>query len=93
MISCHLERGWYTAVCQRVILETGDTEAWHDGRRFTKRGQMTEDRGSNSMLPPLPVRVPGGFDSTPTTNTQVLFPSGIIVAGIDDWVIKLAGAA
>ena len=34
-----------------------------------------------------------GFNSTPAPNTQVLLPSGIIVLGVDDWVIKLADVA
>ena len=33
------------------------------------------------------------FDSTPAPNTQVFLASGIIVAGVDDWVIKLADVA
>ena len=33
------------------------------------------------------------FDSTPSPNTQVLLPSGIIVMGVDDWVTKLADVA
>lgn len=30
---------------------------------------------------------------TPAPNTQVLLASGIIVIGVDDWVIKLANVA
>lgn len=33
------------------------------------------------------------FDSTPAPNTQVFLPSGIIVSGVDGWVIKLANIA
>ena len=33
------------------------------------------------------------FNSTPTTNTQIFLPSGIVVVGIVDWVIKLADVA
>ena len=33
------------------------------------------------------------FHSTPTPDTQPLLPSGIIVSGVDNWVVKLAEAA
>ena len=33
------------------------------------------------------------IDSTSPTNTQVLLASGVIVMGVDDWVIKLANVA
>jgi len=37
--------------------------------------------------------VTGEIDSTPFPNTQVLLASGIIVIGVNDWVIKLANVA
>ena len=31
--------------------------------------------------------------STPSPNTHILLPSGIILSGIDEWVTKLANVA
>ena len=32
-------------------------------------------------------------DPTPSTNTQMILPSRIIVIGVEDWVLKLVYAA
>ena len=33
------------------------------------------------------------FDSTSSSNTHILLPSGITVFGVDEWVTKLADVA
>jgi len=37
--------------------------------------------------------VAGRLDPTPSLNTQVLLATGIIVIGVDEWVVKLANVA
>ena len=53
----------------------------------TKQSNRFESIGIPGKL------VAGRLDPTPSPNTQILLPSGIIVFGVNDWVTKLADVA